>query len=70
MTRFAHAPVLQHPERIHPLLWRGSQLARPVHKRWPPVTPSLTPNCQAVAGLLVRLLKLCRRNPVLAKSSS
>src|SRR5690625_4724308 len=26
MTRFAHAPILQHPERIHPLLWRGSQL--------------------------------------------
>lgn len=38
MTRFvhahslAHASVLQHPERLHPLLWRGTQLAKPVQK--------------------------------------
>lgn len=31
MTRFSHS-VLQHPERIHPALWRGTQLAHSFQK--------------------------------------
>lgn len=27
MTQPLHSPALQHPEKIHPSLWRGSQLA-------------------------------------------
>lgn len=32
MTRFLRSSVLQHPEKIHPSLWRGSQLAHSFQK--------------------------------------
>lgn len=32
MTRFLHSPALLHPEKIHPSLWRGSQLAAALRK--------------------------------------
>ncbi|TEA71868.1 translesion DNA synthesis-associated protein ImuA [Allopusillimonas ginsengisoli] len=31
MAHARSSPSLRHPERIHPALWRGSQLARPCH---------------------------------------
>ncbi len=31
MAGHTTSPALKHPERIHPALWRGSQLARPYH---------------------------------------
>lgn len=60
MTRFAHASVLQHPERIHPLLWRGSQLARPAHKTVATGYPQLNaqlPGCGWPVGALIEVMQ-------------
>lgn len=59
MTRSLHSPALRHPERIHPSLWRGSQLAPAFRKAVPSGYPDLDtqlPGRGWPAGSLIEIL--------------
>ncbi len=69
MTHPLLSTALRHPERIHPALWRGSQLARPLHATSSTGFPALDQALPGQGWPLGALIELMPSHPGIGELS-